>query len=241
MESGQAPGGEWPTVRGRLTRARIAGAAADLFAGHGIAGTSVEDIRAAAGASGSQITHYFDGKQGLVRAVIVLHADAAIESIGHFGPAPFRTLADLRSWAGEASAAQAPGCRLGALAGELVRPDPQTQAELAFVFARWTATVRGALEELRNQGGLRPDADPGVLAYSLLASLHGGALIARTARYGMSWHRATDAILACIAPARSEEHPPVLHPSAFASDVRPREPRLWRAALRTVVHRGLVP
>lgn len=216
MGSGQPPDGEWPTVRGRLTRARIVGAAADLLAEYGIAGTSVEDIRAAAGASGSQITHYFDGKQGLVRAVIVLHVDAAIESIRHFGPVPFRTLVDLRSWAGEASAVRAPARRLGALAGELVRPDPQTQAELAFAFARWTAAVREALAELRNQGGLHADADPGVLAYGLLASLHGGALIARTARYGTSWHRATDAMLACITAACSEEPPPrsgTRHPS----------------------------
>lgn len=198
MHDGQPPDDEWPTPRGRLTRARIAGAAADLFAQHGIAGTSVEDIRMAAGVSGSQITHYFHGKQGLIRAVIVLHVDAAIESIEHFGPAPFRTLADLRSWAREVSVAQGPACRLGTLAGELVQPDPQTQAELALAFVRWTAAVRGALEELRNHGTLQPDADPGALARGLLATLHGGALVARAAQYGAPWHGATDAMLAYI-------------------------------------------
>jgi TetR/AcrR family transcriptional regulator, transcriptional repressor for nem operon len=198
MYNGQPPGDDWPTPRGRLTRARIADAAADLFARHGIAGTSVEDIRTAAGVSGSQITHYFHGKQGLIRAVIVLQVDAAIESIEHFGPAPFQTLADLRSWAGEVSVAQGPACRLGALAGELVQPDPQTQVELASAFARWTAAVRGALEELRNHGSLPPDADPGALARGLLATLHGGTLVARAAQYGAPWHGATDAMLAYI-------------------------------------------
>jgi AcrR family transcriptional regulator len=198
VRNGQPPGDEWPTARGRLTRARIADVAADLFAQHGIGGTSVEDIRTAAGVSGSQITHYFRGKQGLIRAVIVLHTDAAIESIDQFGPAPFRTLADLRAWAGEASVAQGPACRLGTLAGELVRPDPLTQAELAFAFARWTAAVRGALEELRSHRTLRPDADPAALAHGLLATLHGGTLIARAAKYAAPWHGSTDAMLAYI-------------------------------------------
>lgn len=34
-----------------------------------MAGTSTEDVRKAAGISGSQLYHYFDSKQALIRAV----------------------------------------------------------------------------------------------------------------------------------------------------------------------------
>jgi hypothetical protein len=51
MRNGQPPNDEWPTPRGRLTRARIVDTAADLFAQHGVVGTSVEDIRRAAGSA----------------------------------------------------------------------------------------------------------------------------------------------------------------------------------------------
>jgi hypothetical protein len=34
--------------------------------------------------------------------------------------------------------------------------------------------------------------------------LHGGALIARTAGYGTSWRRATEAMLACITAVSTE-------------------------------------
>jgi AcrR family transcriptional regulator len=99
---------DWPTPRGRFTRARIVDAAADLFARHGVAGTSVEDVRTAAGVSGSQITHYFHGKQGLVRAVISRQADVAVLSLTGPEPGRFRSLPDLYTWAAGAAAPRAP-------------------------------------------------------------------------------------------------------------------------------------
>ncbi|HEX6451709.1 MAG TPA: helix-turn-helix domain-containing protein [Trebonia sp.] len=65
MTEARDPDRRWPAPRGGSTRARIVAAAADPFARHGAAATSLEDVRRAAGVSGSQITHYFGGKQGL--------------------------------------------------------------------------------------------------------------------------------------------------------------------------------
>lgn len=198
MRNGQLPNDEWPTPRGRLTRARIIDTAADLFTRQGVAGTSVEDIRRAAGVSGSQMTHYFRSKQGLIRAVIILHAEAAIESLEQTGHNRFRTLADLRSWTYDATAPEGPVCRLGILAGELIQPDPQTQAELALCFERWAAAVRQALEELRCRGVLRRDADPQALAYGLLAALHGGTLITGVVQNRVPLDGAANAMLTHI-------------------------------------------
>ena len=58
------------TPKGERTRARIIDAAARLIYERGVAGTTLEDIRASANVSGSQLQHYFAGKDELVQAVI---------------------------------------------------------------------------------------------------------------------------------------------------------------------------
>jgi len=66
------------TRKGQATRERILEAATELIGLHGVAGTSTEDVRKAAGVSGSQLYHYFDSKQALIRAVITRQADAPL-------------------------------------------------------------------------------------------------------------------------------------------------------------------
>ena len=73
------------TRRGRETRERIVAAAAELIFERGVAETTLEDIRAAAGVSGSQVYHYFEDKQALVRAVIDHQTG---RGPGHSGHAP---------------------------------------------------------------------------------------------------------------------------------------------------------
>ena len=58
------------TPKGERTRSRIVEAAARLIRERGVAGTTLEDIRSGAGVSGSQLSHYFAGKDELVQAVI---------------------------------------------------------------------------------------------------------------------------------------------------------------------------
>ena len=53
-------------------------AAAELILKAGVAGTTMEDVRAAAGVSSSQIYHYFADKHALVNAVIDRQADAIV-------------------------------------------------------------------------------------------------------------------------------------------------------------------
>src|SRR5215813_5376921 len=66
------------TRKGEQTRERIVGAAAELIFERGVAGTGVEDVKAAAGVSSSQLYHYFADKQALVRAVIAHQSDAVL-------------------------------------------------------------------------------------------------------------------------------------------------------------------
>ena len=66
------PAGEQKTYtpRGASTRQRIVDATASLAYTKGIEGTSLDDVRAAAGVSKSQLYHYFADKDALVREVI---------------------------------------------------------------------------------------------------------------------------------------------------------------------------
>src|SRR5258707_10729504 len=63
------------TAKGRATRGRIVDTAAQLMFERGVGGTSIEDVLLAAGVSASQLYHYFDDKQALVRAVIAHQTD----------------------------------------------------------------------------------------------------------------------------------------------------------------------
>ncbi|HMC71870.1 MAG TPA: TetR/AcrR family transcriptional regulator, partial [Mycobacteriales bacterium] len=73
------------TAKGRATRARIIDAAAQLMYKNGAANTGFEDVRKAAKASGSQMSHYFADKRSLIRAVIAHQADAVMAD--HHDPA----------------------------------------------------------------------------------------------------------------------------------------------------------
>src|ERR1700761_256663 len=86
------------TEQGRATRGRIVVAAAALIGEHGVAGTSLDDIRAATNSSKSQLYHYFGDKHGLVQAVIdyqaMLVLRAQVDALSGV-----RDWADLERWA----------------------------------------------------------------------------------------------------------------------------------------------
>jgi AcrR family transcriptional regulator len=175
------------TAKGRATRDRIVRTAAGLIFAQGVVGTSIDDVRKAAGVSGSQMTHYFRDKRSLIRAVISWQRDTVIGL--HEQPALGRldSFEALDLWAELTIARQRElncegGCGFGSLAGELAMSDDETRADLAEGFGRWENLFRQGLTAMRDRGDLRPDADPGELAASLLASLQGGMLLTKTTR-----------------------------------------------------------
>ena len=175
------------TPKGRATRDRIVKTAADLIFRQGVAGTSIDDVRKAAGVSGSQMTHYFRDKRSLVRAVIAWQADTVIGL--HRQPSLGRldTFEALDLWAELNIDRQRElncegGCSFGSLAGELCTADAETRADLAAGFTRWEALFRDGLQAMRDRGDLRPEADPAELAAGLLAALQGGMLLAQATR-----------------------------------------------------------
>ncbi|WP_329484305.1 TetR/AcrR family transcriptional regulator [Kribbella sp. NBC_01484] len=170
------------TAKGHATRARILAAAADLVHRRGVAGTQLEDIRRVAGVSGSQLTHYFRDKPTLIDDVIGWQAETLLDR----EPA-LDSIAAWHRWADRVVARQTArrfegGCDFGSLAGQLAESRPETRARLAAGYQRWLDRFRTHLRTMRDNGILRPDADPDYLANTILAAMQGGALLTQTLR-----------------------------------------------------------
>jgi AcrR family transcriptional regulator len=189
------------TNKGRATRERILDTATGLVFEHGVAGTTLDDVRAAAKVSKGQLYHYFADKDDLVHAVI----DRTIQAVLDAQPG----LADLSSWTAIASwfddlvALQVDrqavgGCPIGSLAGELAETDEQARSELAAGYDRWEAPLREGLERMRAQRKLKRHADPGRLAAATLAAIQGGLVLTQTRRDPQQLRIALDAAYAYL-------------------------------------------
>ena len=191
------------TPKGRATRDRIVEAAARLIAVRGVAGTGMDDVRTAAEVSGSQIYHYFESKQDLVRAVITLRADAAIDQDGLSALGALDSFDALRAWADAAIARQEetqgePDCNLSALAGELSTSDEPSREQLSEGFLRWKNTLLEGLSAMRDRAEIRADADLDELAYALLTALQGGQLMTQTMKSTDGLRAAMNSALAYV-------------------------------------------
>jgi AcrR family transcriptional regulator len=87
------------TAKGERARARIVAASAHLIHQRGVAGTTLEDVKAAADVSGSQLYHYLPDKDDLVQAVVDYQADTAVNNQRQ---ADFGNIVRLRAWRGSA-------------------------------------------------------------------------------------------------------------------------------------------
>ena len=194
------------TAKGRATRERIVATAAGLMLADGVAATSTEDVQRAAGASPSQLYHYFGDRKSLIRAVIAYLTDSVL---GIQTPLLLRldSAEALEAWRDEMVRLQreqgyAGGCPIGVLVGQVAETDPDARADLAAGFARWETAIREGLERMRAQGELRPDADAGRLALFLLATAQGGLLLTQVRRDTTALETALDAAMDYIRSQR---------------------------------------
>jgi TetR/AcrR family transcriptional repressor of nem operon len=170
------------TARGRATRERIVGAAAELVAERGSAGTSLDDVIVRAGASKSQLYHYFEDRDALLRAVVDRNADLVLGGL----PALDGWTA-IRSWFDSVVELQRArgacgGCSIGSLVGQFAEADEAARLTLANAFGRWEAHLRAGLRTMQARGNLAAEADVDALATATLALLQGGLLLTQTTR-----------------------------------------------------------
>lgn len=201
MAAGNAPTGRL-TRKGLATRARIVEAAAELMFRRGVAGTSTEDVLAAAQVSNSQLYHYFSDKNALVRAVIEYQADQIID-----GQRPLLdeldSLAAFQQWRDMLVGLQRQrhcqgGCPLGSLSSELAETNEPARTALAAGFHRWEAPIRDGLRRMRDRGELQDDTDVDRLALGTLAALQGGLLLTQAKRDGGPLEAALDLAISQI-------------------------------------------
>jgi AcrR family transcriptional regulator len=174
------------TTKGRETRERILRAAAELVAQRGAAAMSLDDVDARAGASRSQLYHYFEDRDDLVRSVIDVTADALIASQDGLLER-LDTWAAIDRWFDRLVALQVErrargGCPIGSLAGQLAERDPQARLAIASGLDRWEAHLREGLAWMKARGNLRADADPLELATATMASIQGGLVLTQVRR-----------------------------------------------------------
>src|SRR3954470_20856246 len=174
------------TRRGVATRDRIVQAAATLMHTKGVNATTLDDVRIASGTSKSQLYRHFADKESLVQAVIALQAQ---EVLGRHRQRLERlnSLRGLELWRDgvvqrNALRNGAYGCELGSLASELADQDEEARLSLNDHFSTCQGRLTGASTRWTDEGVVRPDAEPDVLATGLMAALQGGYLLAQTAR-----------------------------------------------------------
>lgn len=148
------------TPKGRATRQRIVAAAAQLMYERGLTEATLEDVRAAAGVSGSQIYHYFADKQALLLAVIEFQTAAVLElQEPHF--ARLDTMAGLRGWRDSLVNYQRRlqcrgGCPIGTLGSEVAESNPEARLAVASGFLRWESAIREGLTAMHARGNSTP-------------------------------------------------------------------------------------
>lgn len=147
----------------RATRERIVRVAAELIYEHGAQNTNNEQIRTAAGVSGSQLTRHFPTKESLVHAVLAWQADSIVARHQRPELGELDSFAALRRWADSYIASQDMlhgGCTFGSLAAEIVKTEPSHRDAVADGFERWQELFKHGLSKMRKRGKLRPEADP---------------------------------------------------------------------------------
>lgn len=174
------------TAKGLRTRARIVDAAAELMLTRGVAGTTLDDIGAAAGVGRSQLYHYFSGKDALVHDVIDRQADAVLTHQG----ADHADLSTWEAWSrwrdrtvdGAHAGGCVGGCPLGSLGTEVAERDSAARSLVSAGFSRWEEGFRRGIATMQQRGVLDTDADPATLATAVMVALQGGLLLAQVHR-----------------------------------------------------------
>jgi AcrR family transcriptional regulator len=185
------------TRKGQETRRRIVAAAAELMYERGVTEATLEEVRAAAGVSGSQIYHYFGDKQELLLAVIDHQTEAVLAmQAPHFDR--LDTCAGLHAWRDALVEYQRRlqcrgGCPLGSIGSEVAENNPQARLAVASGYLRWEGAIKAGLRAMHARGELL--ADPDDLALALLTALQGGLLMTQIHRDVRPLEVALDAML----------------------------------------------
>jgi len=167
------------TTKGAATRQRIIEAASAEIREFGVTVT-LDDIRARARASKSQLFHYFpDGREQLLLAVARYEADLVLAD-------QQPQLGDLTSWPAWQAwrdtvvaryREQGQQCPLSALITQLGRATPAAQAVVAELMGQWQAQIAAGIAAMQAAGEVSGDLDAPRTASAILAGIQGGVIM----------------------------------------------------------------
>lgn len=194
------------TANGRATRERILSAATELVGAHGVAGTSMDDVREHAHVSKSQLYLYFPSREELLRAVAHRTSRDVMDGQAEV-LAAFDSIAGLRRYLEEIVALQVQrhavgGCPIGSLAGQLADHDEPARLALADGLGEWEDGLRRGLAAMAARGELAPETDQDALATQILGLLQGGLVLTQVRRDPGQMRVAADGILALVGALR---------------------------------------
>lgn len=145
-ERGRAPG--MRERQRQLTRQLLLDAARQLFAEHGYAATTVDQIADAAGANRATLYLHFDGKEAVAQELSEAMWDSSRELFGRLGRLPSWSRPQLRAWL-EANAERWPS--YAALLASL--------REATVAGMDYRAHVEELVERMGGEGGARMDGE----------------------------------------------------------------------------------
>ena len=174
------------TARGAATRERIVVAANATMRARGVGSTTMDEVRAAAGVSTSQLYRHFPDKDALIAAVVEVRA-ARILDIQEQQLSRLKSIRGLERWRDVhiqmgVGSSVALGCEYGSIASELAGQYEYARLILEAGFQRWRTLLADGIRRMIDDGVLSSKAEPEALAVGLLAALQGGYLMAQSAR-----------------------------------------------------------
>lgn len=188
------------TRRGRESRDLIVECAAELIAERGVEHLSLDEVLTAAGASKSQLYHYFADRDALVEAAVARRCTQVEEALtGLF--AGLDSLTELRRQLDGFVAIyeqNLAGCPIGRIASEVAGRHEGAQRRVETAFAAWQELFADLFTRLRARGDLHSEADPAALATALLATLEGGQILSQTRKDSTSLRVAIAAVLGYV-------------------------------------------
>lgn len=167
------------------TRERILMAAFDLFHEKGIHATSVDDILEKSGTGKSQFYHYFKSKEGIIHEMLQGAYQMIKGGQTHF--------CEINSWDGfrrwlDASIEKQEeygccrACPIGQISGQLAEGDELLRQDIKLIFEAMKEFPKVFFIKMKAQGQLPDDVDPDALADMCIATMQGGAILAKTNR-----------------------------------------------------------
>jgi TetR/AcrR family transcriptional regulator, transcriptional repressor for nem operon len=191
--------------RDAATRDRIVRGAAEVVLRLGVAGMSIERVRAASGVSRSQVYRYFLAKEALIDAVVDFQI-AAVLARQRSLLATLGSVGDLQEWADDVvelnRAGTGPrGCPLGSLVSQLAGQSCSMRRKLEDAFQTWQSYLATGLRRMQDRGELNAEADATELATGVVAAVQGGLILAQAARSEKPLRAALDLAVGRVALA----------------------------------------